>query len=221
MLSSGIGSGPIIDSDIVWDEYGLPIFPGRRLKGLLRESAGEVIDAFNLSRIDSKFPISEIADLFGNKNVEGRINVCDLFLDGYDEILKWLRWLQQNERTKSIFSTNRIKNTISQIRQQTAVDEKGIVLGNSLRTQRVLNKGFKFIGSIRIYERREKTAEKDLRLLTLACLNLKRAGLSRNRGFGRIVVKILIKKEETDSEWVENEEAICALNRLYPGECHQ
>ncbi len=44
MLGSGTGRGSFIDSDIVFDEYGLPLFPGRRFKGLLRESAEEVIE---------------------------------------------------------------------------------------------------------------------------------------------------------------------------------
>ena len=42
MLGSGAGRGSYIDSDIIVDEEGLPIFPARRLKGLLRESALEV-----------------------------------------------------------------------------------------------------------------------------------------------------------------------------------
>ncbi|MGI8912229.1 MAG: RAMP superfamily CRISPR-associated protein, partial [Chloroflexota bacterium] len=42
---SGAG-GPLVDRDVVVDELGLPVLPGRRLKGLLREACQEVQEAF-------------------------------------------------------------------------------------------------------------------------------------------------------------------------------
>ena len=39
---SGQGWANIIDSDIVYDQYGFPYIPARRIKGLIKESALEL-----------------------------------------------------------------------------------------------------------------------------------------------------------------------------------
>ena len=43
--ASGSGVAGVIDTDIVFDEYGIPYIPARRIKGVLRESALMLIEA--------------------------------------------------------------------------------------------------------------------------------------------------------------------------------
>ena len=37
--SNGMSAGNSLDNDLCFDSYGLPVIPGRRLKGILRQGA--------------------------------------------------------------------------------------------------------------------------------------------------------------------------------------
>ena len=52
-----------IDSEIVRDAFGFPYFPAKRFKGLLYESAVEVLEMFELSRLDTK-NLPKLDDIF-------------------------------------------------------------------------------------------------------------------------------------------------------------
>jgi CRISPR/Cas system CMR subunit Cmr4 (Cas7 group RAMP superfamily) len=43
LVGSAGGHGSLIDSEVVFDEYGIPYIPGKRIKGLLRDSLMEVV----------------------------------------------------------------------------------------------------------------------------------------------------------------------------------
>ena len=64
LIGSGEGWGAIIDNDIVFDDFGLPYIPARRVKGCLRESALEVMEMFEQSGI-SFASRGDIGTLFG------------------------------------------------------------------------------------------------------------------------------------------------------------
>ena len=51
LTASGEGFGAIIDTDIVFDETGLPYIPAKRIKGCLLDSASEVEEMFSKSEI--------------------------------------------------------------------------------------------------------------------------------------------------------------------------
>lgn len=76
-MGSGFAYAGIIDSDIVYDRYGLPYIPARRLKGCIRESA-------ELIGIDE----SAIATLFGHSDDTGSysVRIGNAYIKGYDEI---------------------------------------------------------------------------------------------------------------------------------------
>ena len=42
--SSGESLNSQIDNDVCYDDYGLPYIPGKRIKGLMRESAQDLAD---------------------------------------------------------------------------------------------------------------------------------------------------------------------------------
>jgi len=177
LLGSAEGMGAVIDTDIVFDDYGLPVFPGRRLKGLLRESALEIKEMAGMENLPSP------DDIFG---VEGKcdalITVDDLHPGEYSDLKHWLKWAF-SKHGKAISMEN-IKESLTELRNQTAVTDKGIAQENSLRTARVLKKDIVFEGYVIL-----KTADNSdeaKKLLALACSNLRRAGTMRNRGFGEI-----------------------------------
>lgn len=52
LVGSGTGYGPLIDTDIVFDENGIPFIPAKRIKGCLRDSAIEICKYFEKAGIN-------------------------------------------------------------------------------------------------------------------------------------------------------------------------
>lgn len=196
LIGSGEGWGATIDSDVVFDEYGLPYIPAKRIKGCLRESALEILEMFEklemLKQIKTKFISQEDIDsLFGTA---GQAESCELsfsnaFIEKYDSNKQWIVWLESTHG--SIFSRDTVLNTFTSIRRQTAIEKNGVKKENSLRTSRVLNKGLKFSARI---EMLGEIKDKQLDFLSFATKNLRHIGTNRNRGFG--LVKCFLSGED-------------------------
>ena len=191
LLGSAEGLGAIIDTDIVFDDYGLPVFPGRRLKGLLRESAVEIKEMAGMAKLP------DLAELFGeeSKNDSSMI-VDDLHPESYDDLKKWLEWAFSNHG--SVVSRAKIKESLTELRNQTAVTDQGIVQENSLRTSRALQEGIVFEGYITL----KSGDDADKKLLAFACSNLRRAGTMRNRGFGEIKCGLLNDEKDLTEKYL-------------------
>lgn len=176
LTGSGEGFGAIIDTDIVFDEIGLPYIPAKRIKGCLRDSATEVSEMFNSSGIN--FPL-DIDNTFGKEGQEKSCPVyfSNLTIEDYQANKAWLQYYKKS----NLLSEESIINFFTEIRQQTAINEDtGVAKDHSLRTIRVIKKGHKFTGEIQV----EDTSIIDT--LSLACLNMRHIGAKRNRGFGEI-----------------------------------
>ena len=48
--ASGEGRVGLVDRDVVYDDWGLPVLPGKRIKGLWREAYRDVADARQLCK---------------------------------------------------------------------------------------------------------------------------------------------------------------------------
>lgn len=192
LLGSGEGWGSIIDADVVFDDYGLPYFPGRRLKGMLRESATEVYEMFAQAGIDG-ITKSNITDTFGRSGDAAGAAVVfnDLFVEDYDDTVKWLAWCF--DHYKGLFSPEKVLDTLTMIRQQTAIKADGTARDKSLRTLRVLKTGLCFQGDISFAN------DTSVKLIAFACANLKRIGTSRNRGYGLVDCALW----EKDINWTD------------------
>lgn len=185
MLGSGSGRGSLIDSDIVFDDNGLPFFPARRLKGLLRESAMEVLEMLDQAGLKGFLSIT-IDELFGSPTCSAAVRIHNLYPHDYRETVKYLNYLGQE--FPHLINKAAVMNALTSIRQQTAIDEQGHARDNSLRTIRVLDPQFCFQGKVEVLKS-EWQAEIEA-LLALSCKNLKRAGSGRNRGWGDISCNI-------------------------------
>jgi len=179
ILSTGETDSTYIDSQMAFDENGFPYISARRFKGLLRESATEVIRMIEDSGIDLE--ISTLKEVFGDPWQKSPCKFYDLTVPHYDENLNQAQWLF--EKSKGAINKNTIIDAVTGIRQQTAI-ENGVSKENSLRTIRVLHPGHTFKGTIEIQE--GHSYQKIETLLVLAVKNLKYAGLNRTRGFGEI-----------------------------------
>lgn len=180
-LASG-KANVVIDSDATHDEYGVPYFPAKRFKGLLYESAIEIMEMGELCEkniIDK----NAIDDLFGkNENSKTEMFIHNFNLPRYDEMRKAWSYLQ--EQFPGIIDKDAVLKEYTSVRYQTKIDDNtGIAAETSLRNMRVVNTGLVFEGIIDLVGNIE---DRHIQSIILAISNLRYAGAKRNRGFGHI-----------------------------------
>lgn len=180
----------VIDSEAVHDQYGMPFFPAKRLKGLLYESALEMAEfAAELPENESWFTIEQVKELFGEINsYESGFSMNNFTLADYED--KCNDWSYLNARYPNIFGREEVWQTYSNVRYSTAISDKGVALHSSLRNMRVVDEGCIFYGKIRLKD----SNETNRKIIEYALLNLRYVGAKRNRGFGE--VKCYIVGEE-------------------------
>ncbi|MHA1439591.1 MAG: RAMP superfamily CRISPR-associated protein [Promethearchaeota archaeon] len=179
LIGSGEGSG-IIDSDIIFDDLGIPYIPSRRIKGLLRKSLNEVCEILDIN----KSYISEILGESGFK--KAKISISNLYIEEYDKIREEIIALKEHNDYKNFLTKDKLLSYFTIIRQQTGINEEGIAEEHSLRTFRVLKSGLKFFVELNL----NSLTDYEKALLYLACLNFRRLGTARSKGFGEIKCKL-------------------------------
>jgi CRISPR-associated protein Csx10 len=207
LIGSGEGFGAIIDTDVVFDEVGIPYIPGRRIKGCLRDSASEVLEMFeksgikNFIKINKKGNYFELIDkVFGTPEKPSCLNISNLTVEEYENNKK--RLAQLIKKYPAILSKDEVISHFTSIRQQTKIDEvKGVAEEHSLRTVRAIKRGNVFEGDIIV----DSSDNDILKLLWLACINLRHIGTKRNRGFGEIECKLLYGNHESKLKEFEKE----------------
>lgn len=215
LIGSGEGFGSIIDTDIVFDDLGIPFIPARRIKGCMRDAAQEVcemldgagIGLFDLkkeARGDGSQGFYLVEETFGRPghDASAPVSFSNFTIKEYKQNTLWLQYLCH--KYPNVISRDNILSTFSHTRQQTRINERGVADAHSLRTIRVIKKGTVFNGEIR-RDNENADAEK---LLALACANLRCLGTKRNRGFGEVECTLL--NGATDVSTILNEmEASC------------
>lgn len=171
IITNGNGDA-LIDLDCDYNEYGLPYISAKRLKGMLKDSANELV---------SMGQIIDIVKLFGDENNEGIIKLSDARLQDY-EIL---------EKLSNDFNPDLFKNSFSVVLSHTSLDERGVAKKGSLRRFRAYDKGLIFESEID--ENFKQEFQKDLELI---CLNLRYIGHKRTRGFGKVKCEIISSQND-------------------------
>ncbi len=209
LIGSGEGFGAIIDTDVVFDDVGIPCIPGRRIKGCLRDSANEVCEMFEKSGINKFIDIKKngkdfavIEKVFGTPEKPSYLNVSNLTIEEYENSRTSLKRLFKDY--PAILSKDEVVSFFTKIRQQTKINDEGIAAEHSLRTVRAVKKGNLFEGGISINNSDQDT----LRLLWLACINLRRLGTKRNRGFGEVEC-FLFNGSNKPIEFEKDLEGVC------------
>ncbi len=180
LIGSGVGFGVEIDTDIVFDEFGLPYIPAKRIKGCLREAANEINDMFSIAEIDAvKIDINKTFGKTGEQDL-APVYFSNLYLPDYEKSRVWLRYFT-NEYSTFIMH-DRIIEHFTEIYQQTKIDKYGVADEHTLRTIRVLKKGLRFEGQVKV----DSDEEIILNTLRFACQNFRQLGTKRNRGYGKI-----------------------------------
>lgn len=204
LAGSGTGFGASIDTDVVFDDLGIPFIPAKRIKGCLRDAAREILDMFSLSGVETDDLQIELT--FGEIGSESAAPVyfSNLYIGDSELNKAWLNYFVKSEDYKDIVTHERILNTFTEIRRQTRIGDDGVASEHSLRTIRVLGKGMAFFGDVHI----QIEDEKILNTLLLACSNFRRFGTKRNRGFGEVSCSLISKDGQLLSA-TKNLEVLC------------
>ncbi|MDR0999894.1 MAG: hypothetical protein LBL96_03695 [Clostridiales bacterium] len=156
--ASGDGFAGFVDTDVCFDDKGLPFIPAKRLKGVLRECALDIlsVDAGYASTFDR---------LFGEtgKLTPGTLNVESGRLVG----------AQIGDAHRS-----ELAEVYTNVRSRTKM-ENGIAAEGTLRTARVLNRG-------QVYEFLVTLDEESLAFFEMCVKSLRSMGLNRSRGLGEV-----------------------------------
>ncbi len=169
LISSG-KSATLIDTDVEFHKSGFPFIRARTIKGLLKESVEEVCEMEN---IDEKDVILEYFFGKGGWNeVSAKLRFDNFYLKDWAKL--------KSQASHSGFTSPQIINQYTSIIQQTAIDENELAKDTSLRTYRVLKPNISFEGILEVKENNYSA------ILENAIINLRYAGVRRNRGFGRI-----------------------------------
>lgn len=167
----GDGVAGLVDREIEHDESGFPFLRGKTLKGLLTESAENIVFALK----DAKSWREAKDALFGQGGAgikeRGILHVGDAqFPEALRAEVKNAGW----KKEETLYS-------LTGIRRQTSINEHGAPDHATLRSMRVLLPGVMLEASLS-FDR--DPSETELQLLAASILDLRHAGTGRNRGRG-------------------------------------
>ena len=183
-----LGSGQadvLVDAEAVRDRYGMPVFPGKRFKGLLYESALELAEI-----CDGKwFTENDVKLLFaqgGSMQDSSMIRIGNFYVPEYESMCKG--WNYLNQSYNGLFNHWDVWESYTVLRYHTAIDKNtGTALAGSLHNIRAVEEGTVFTGQIILLDDSSKNQE----IIEKALRNLRFAGAKRQRGFGHILCEIV------------------------------
>lgn len=184
---TGEGRASAVDSEVPFDDHGLPEIPGKRIKGLIREAILELEDFGLVDR-------GTAAEVCGTGDRDGIIGVRNARVPGADNIAVWLAWCRSIAPMD--FSPTRVLDCFTTLREQTAIDrESGSAKRNSLRRTRVIRRNVEFGCPVVVDDGSSDVAFVQA-TLALAAAGVRRLGKSRNRGFGRVECALVRDKDD-------------------------
>ena len=191
-LTSAAGEGRVgvVDRDIAFNDLGLPILPGRRIKGLWREAYRDVVDAWKLCG-ESSIPVEHIFGESGQKPSDGDacMFVANAEIQEASSLREWLKHLQHDQK----LHPDNVVQHFASVRAQTAIDRRtGAALENTLRLTRTLKADLVFQARVRFFEPPDNAL---LNALSLGAAALQHMGTARTRGLGKVCCRLLARDE--------------------------
>lgn len=173
---TGENTGIHLDQVTATDSSGLPIIPGKRLKGLLKDSAS-VLTKHGYANGDV------FTGLFGSSGGRrrGKLEIMSAELSDSAAIRQGLT------NAPGIYLPGQVTQVFTTTRSHTKIDQLGIAKNHSLRTNQVVSKivgdqGVSFGFTVRITD----PSEDDIKLFEAAVKTLRHIGLNKNRGYGEV-----------------------------------
>ncbi|MCC3867931.1 RAMP superfamily CRISPR-associated protein [Terrisporobacter mayombei] len=210
LLSDTIFSGgesiiSVSDIDVLYDDYKMPFYKGKSIKGNIREVMDIILENQKLydeekSKFNEEIAIKLFGKIFNNKGKESyrddQSQGCLKFENASinkdtKEVLKYLVDLGSIKKDEII-------DALTDIRYSTKIDkDSGTSADGSLRSMRVLNKDICFYSEI--YSE-EELSENELGLLLCGVNGLRHLGTLRSRGKGEVKCTLLINNKELSKE---------------------
>ena len=206
--SAGEGRVGLVDRDVAFDDLGLPILPGRRLKGLWRDAYRDVADVWRQCG-QSPTPAAQIFGESGQKPGTGDacMHVGNAEVKKASALKPWLKYLQHPEKRK--LHSDDVAQHFATVRIQTAIDRgTGSAKENTLRLTRTLKSGWVFRARVRFVESPDEALQN---ALALGAAALQHMGTGRTRGIGKVRCR-LIARDENNQERDLTEQALQALS---------
>ena len=200
---SGYAYAGVIDSDICYDDFGLPYIPAKRVKGCMREAAQSVLYDF----IDSE----SVKNLFGTagENSCGNLFVGNARIQNYEEIVTELKKTKEKDREiASYINQQEILKQFTQIKAQTSIDENGVADDSTLRYTRVVKKHSPITGTPLVFEAEitlNEATDELKEVLEKIALATRSIGMHRNRGMGSVSCKITFHEKENENTFETNQ----------------
>lgn len=192
-LGRGEGVAGLVDAEIEHDRYGLPYLRGRTLKGLLAEEGANLLFSLNSSEAYQEWE-KEAHFLFGRPGStledDARMHVGDARLPAD------LRAVVKADIASKRYTPNEVLESLTAIRRQTAMDESGVPDPGSLRSSRVILRETPLEAPLYFADPPEERA---LALLAACAQALRRVGVGRNRGCGRVEARLCTPEGDTVS----------------------
>jgi CRISPR/Cas system CSM-associated protein Csm3 (group 7 of RAMP superfamily) len=191
----GDGVAGSVDVEVEHDDYGMPFLRGRSLKGLLVEEWANLRFALeqaggNLTRWDKA-----AYTLFGrpgstlDDGAAMHVGHARLPADLHQAIVTDLR--------RGKYQSADVLDALTDVRYQTAVDLTGKPVDGTLRAMRVILRKTAFEATLRFPE---KPSDDVLALLSACVHAARRLGTARNRGRGRVKMRLYNTKGDSVSD---------------------
>lgn len=206
LLGSGEGTA-MVDADSTFHASGFPYIPGRRLKGLLRESLIEVMEIYGETPESIATMVSELFGTEGANGPKGGLVVPNLYLTGWQRLLSQTQLARQSNGGATTFHAENVKRYYCTEIPQTAV-EGGVAKDGSLRMYRVLSPGHAFEAEMKLPD------GVGLAWFQRAIANLRVAGTRRNKGFGEVRLELTDSQTTSSVPSQKTSELNLSLGRL-------
>jgi CRISPR/Cas system CSM-associated protein Csm3 (group 7 of RAMP superfamily) len=180
--ATGESTAGLIDVEIA-HEYGLPVIPGKRLKGALREVGKELVDWGVLEE-------KQLVRVFGlpGQATGSPLQVYDARLREVPRygVIEEADRLYDEVRRQQPLKPEEILAQLTAIHTRTAIDYgTGAAQKGTLRTMRVVNKGIVFRSKLELMCDGEE-ADQAVETLRLCAKGLRQLGLGHTRGYGSV-----------------------------------
>src|SRR2546423_4219445 len=200
----GDGVAGLVDREVERDKDGFPFLRGRTLKGLLAESAEDLIFAFEQQGSNKWAEIKE--KLFGapgsSLDEVGVLHVGDAKLPENLRRLIWREVKAGSLKRDDVVEPDEIFSMLTGIRRQTAMNHHGAPASDSLRSMRIILRGVIFEAELLLaYQSEDASTDDYWTFLTGAALGRRRVGTGRKPGRG--LLKATLVDERTTRKYFE------------------
>ena len=195
-FGSGEGLAGLVDLETAYErDTGLPIISGKTIKGLIVEAAGDLLYTTQHLQKENRWQ-QKANELFGQPGAGSASgnNLLRIGNASFPESIgnALLQKFQSQSPNDIELSPPEVLESLTSIRRQTAMDdETGIPDAGSLRSQRLVLRDTNFFARV------DMTDDSDALALFCACiLSIHRGGSGRNRGKGRLKMRLLDDGQE-------------------------